>query len=158
MVLHRKFESLGERGRRAYAGVKAVADILNRTELSTSKMVLETIEQTDPALALGIRDLMFTFEDMVSVPEPSLREWLGAVDKRTLALALKGAPQELRTHVLQAMSSRAAEMLNEDMEALGPVRARDVLHAQQEAVTLARRLEAEGKMVLKADHNEEFVV
>ncbi len=158
MVLHRKFESLGERGRRAYAGVKAVADILNRTELATSKLVLETIEQTDPALALGIRDLMFTFEDMVSVPEPSLREWLGAVDKRTLALALKGAPQELRTHVLQAMSSRAAEMLNEDMEALGPVRARDVLHAQQEAVTLARRLESEGKMILKADHNEEFVV
>lgn len=158
MVLHRKFENLGEKGRRAYAGVKAVADILNRTELATSKMVLETIEQSDPSLALGIRDLMFTFEDMVAVPEPSLREWLSAMDKRTLALALKGAPADLRAHVLQAMSSRAADMLKEDMDALGPVRARDVLGAQQEAVTLARRLEQEGKMILKADHNEEFIV
>ena len=158
MVLHRKFENLGEKGRRAYAGVKAVADILNRTELTTSKTVLETIEQSDPSLALSIRDLMFTFEDMVAVPEPSLREWLSAMDKRTLALALKGAPADLRAHVMQAMSSRAADMLKEDMEALGPVRARDVLGAQQEAVTLARRLEQEGKMILKADHNEEFIV
>lgn len=158
MVLHRKFEGLGAKSRRAYAGVKAVADILNRAELATSKTVLETIEQTDPGLALGIRNLMFTFEDMVSVPEPSLREWISQVDKRTLALALKGSPPDLRNHVLQAMSSRAAAMLAEDIEALGPVRTRDVLHAQQEGVTLARRLEQEGKMILKADHNEEFVV
>lgn len=158
VVLHRKFESLGEKSRHAYAGVKAVADILNRTEVTTAKMVLETIEKSDPAMALSIRDLMFTFEDMVSVPEASLREWLSAMDKRTLALALKGAPGDLRTHVMQAMSSRAAEMLKEDMEALGPVRARDVLQAQQDAVTLARRLEQEGKMILKADHNEEFIV
>src|SRR6185312_9982677 len=74
MVLHRKFDSLGEKSRRAYAGVKAVADILNRAELGTSKMVLETIEKSDPTLALGIRNLMFTFEDLISVPEPSLRE------------------------------------------------------------------------------------
>ncbi|MGH9518817.1 MAG: FliG C-terminal domain-containing protein [Terriglobales bacterium] len=87
-----------------------------------------------------------------------MREWLAAMDKRTLALALKGAAPDLRNHVLQAMSSRAAEMLNEDIEVLGPVRARDVMQAQQEAVTLARRLEGEGKMILKADHNEEFVV
>lgn len=158
VVLHRKFEGLGEKSRRAYAGVKAVADILNRAELATSKMVLETIEQSDPEMALGIRNLMFTFEDMLSVPEPSLREWLAAIDKRNLALALKGAAPDLRNHVLQAMSSRAAEMLLEDIDALGPVRARDVLHAQQEGVTLARRLEQEGKMILKADHNEEFVV
>lgn len=149
---------IGEKSRRAYAGVKAVADILNRTELATSKMVLENIEKNDPAMALSIRDLMFTFEDMVSVPEASLREWLSAVDKRTLALALKGAPGDLRTHVMQAMSSRAAEMLQEDMDALGPVRARDVLRAQQDAVTLARKLEQEGKVTLKADHNEEFIV
>jgi len=158
MVLHRKFDGLGEKSRRAYAGVKAVADILNRTEMATSKMVLETIEQSDPTLALGIRNLMFTFEDMTSVPEASLREWIAQIDKRTLAMALKGAPPGLRTHVLEAMSSRAAETMQEDMEAMGPVRARDVSHAQQEAVTLARRLEQEGKMTLKADHNEEFIV
>ncbi|MGH9415464.1 MAG: flagellar motor switch protein FliG [Terriglobales bacterium] len=158
VVLHRKFEGLGEKSRRAYAGVKAVADILNRTELPTSKMVLETIERGDPAMALSIRNLMFTFEDLVAVPESSLREWLAQIDKRTLGLALKGAAPELRTHVTTGMSSRAADMLLEDMEAMGPVRARDVQAAQQEAVALARRLEQEGKMILKADHNEQFIV
>ena len=158
VVLHRKFDSLGEKSRRAYAGVQAVADILNRTESPTSKMVLETIEQSDPNMALSIRNLMFTFEDLISVPETSLREWLAQIDKRTLAMALKGADGDLRSHIMQALSSRASEMLNEDIEALGPVRTRDVLKAQQESVTLARRLEQEGKMVLKADNNEEFVV
>ena len=158
MVLHRKFDSLGEKSRRAYAGVKAVADILNRAELATSKMVLETIEQSDPELALNIRNLMFTFEDLISVPEVSLREFLAAVDKRVLAMALKAAPPDLRSHVQQALSSRAAEMLMEDIEALGPVRTRDVLHAQQECVNLARKMEQDGKMILKADSNEEFVV
>ena len=158
VVLHRKFESLGEKSRRAYAGVKAVADILNRSDMGTSKMVLETIEQSDPNMALSIRNLMFTFEDLISVPETSLREWLAQIDKRTLALALKGAGGDLRSHIMQALSSRAAEMLVEDIEALGPIRTRDVMRAQQEGVTLARRLEMEGKMVLKADNNEEFVV
>ena len=158
VVLHRKFESLGEKSRRAYAGVKAVADILNRSDMGTSKMVLETIEQSDPNMALSIRNLMFTFEDLISVPETSLREWLAQIDKRTLALALKGAGGDLRSHIMQALSSRAAEMLVEDIEALGPIRTRDVKRAQQEGVTLARRLEMEGKMVLKADNNEEFVV
>jgi flagellar motor switch protein FliG len=158
VVLHRRFDSLGEKSRRAYAGVKAVADILNRADLGTSKMVLETIEQSDADMALNIRNLMFTFEDLISVPEASLREWLSQMDKRTLSLALKGAGPDLRNHVMEALSSRAGEMLAEDIEALGPVRARDVLRAQQEAVTLARRLEQEGKMVLKADNNEEFLV
>jgi flagellar motor switch protein FliG len=158
VVLHRKFDSLGEKSRRAYAGVKAVADILNRSDMGTSKMVLETIEQSDPNMALSIRNLMFTFEDLISVPETSLREWLAQIDKRTLALALKGAGGDLRSHIMQALSSRAAEMLVEDIEALGPIRTRDVMRAQQEGVTLARRLEMEGKMVLKADNNEEFVV
>jgi len=158
MVLHRKFETIGEQSRRAYAGVKAVADILNRSDLGTSKMILETIEQQDPKLAIGIRNLMFTFEDLLEVPDISIREWLGQIDKKTLAMALKGASPELRNHIYKAMSTRAAEMLKEDMESLGAVRAREVNQAQQEAVVLARRLEAEGKITLKAESADDYIV
>lgn len=158
MVLHRKFETIGEQSRRAYAGVKAVADILNRTDLGTTKMILETIEQQDPKLSIGIRNLMFTFEDLIDIPEISIREWLGQIDKKTLAMALKGATPELRNHIYKAMSTRAAEMLKEDMDALGAVRAREVNQAQQEAVVLARRMEAEGKITLKAENADDYVV
>lgn len=158
MVLHRKFETIGEQSRRAYAGVKAVADILNRSDLGTSKMILETIEQQDPKLAIGIRNLMFTFEDLLEVPEISIREWLAQIDKKTLAMALKGASPDLRNHIYKAMSTRAAEMLKEDMESLGAVRAREVNQAQQEAVVLARRLEAEGKVTLKSENSDDYIV
>lgn len=157
-VLHRKFESMGEQGRRAYAGVKAVAEILNRADPTSSRAILETLEQEDAQLTISIRNLMFTFEDLVTVPEASIREWLAQMDKKTLALALKGASQELKDHIFKCMSSRAVEMLNEDMEVLGPVRGRDVAKAQQEAVTLARKLEADGKMILKEEKSDEYVV
>jgi flagellar motor switch protein FliG len=91
------------------------------------------------------------------VPEAGIREWLGQLDKKTLALALRGASEELKTYIFKTMSSRAAEMLKEDMEVLGPVRSRDVNQAQQEAVAVARKLEAEGKISLGGDEDE-FVV
>ena len=75
------------------------------------------------ATALSIRNLMFTFEDLVTIPPASMREIVAAADKRQLALALRGAQEDLRAHVFSAMSSRAADMLKEDMEVMGPVRA-----------------------------------
>jgi flagellar motor switch protein FliG len=101
---------------------------------------------------------MFTFEDFIEVPEPGMRELLGQVDKKTLAMTLKGATEDLKNHFFKCMSTRAVEMLKEDMEALGPIRSREVAAAQQEVVTAARRLEAEGKMVLKAEAEESYVV
>jgi flagellar motor switch protein FliG len=80
------------------------------------------------------------------------------MDKKTLALALKGASADLKDHVFRAMSTRAVEMLKEDMEALGPVRGKDVNQAQQEAVTLLRKLEADGKVTLKTEGDDEYVV
>jgi len=122
------------------------------------KGILENIEHDDAKLAINIRNLMFTFEDLVGVSDAHIREWLTAMDKKTLALALKGASQEIKDHIFRAMSSRAVEMLKEDTEALGPVRARDVAQAQQEAVAIIRKLEAEGKVVLKAEGDDEYVV
>ena len=150
-ILHRRLESMGDTGRKSYSGFKAVADLLNRLNAEESKHILETIEDAQPELALSIRNLMFTFEDLVTVPPATIREIVSGVDKRQLAMALRGANDELRAQIFKSMSSRAVEMLKEDMEVLGPVRSREVAQAQQEILTLARRLEAEGKVILKLE-------
>jgi flagellar motor switch protein FliG len=156
-ILHRRLESMGDTGRKSYSGFKAVADLLNRLNAEESKHILETIEDAQPELALSIRNLMFTFEDLVTVPAASIREIVSGVDKRQLAMALRGANEELRAQIFKAMSSRAVDMLKEDMEVLGPVRSREVAQAQQEILTLARRLEAEGKVILKLETGDEML-
>jgi flagellar motor switch protein FliG len=157
-ALNKHMESLGEQSRRAYAGFKGAADLLNQLEPIVSKGILETIEKDDAKMALGIRNLMFTFEDLLGVPELGIRELLGQVDKKSLALALRGASEELKNLIFKSMSSRAVDMLKEDMEVLGAVRSKDVNNAQREIVEVARRLEAEGKLVLSAESQEEYVV
>ena len=154
LALHKRLEALGELHRRAYAGFQGVADLLNRMDPVQAKVILEAIEKDDPKVALSIRNLMFTFQDLLGVPEVGIREWLGQLDKKTLALALRGATEELKNYVFKSMSSRAVEMLKEDMEVLGPVRSRDVIKAQQEAVAVARKLEAEGKISLGGEEDE----
>ncbi|HTX15417.1 MAG TPA: flagellar motor switch protein FliG [Candidatus Baltobacteraceae bacterium] len=158
VVLHKKMEAVCEQSSRSYGGITAVSEMMNRLDPQATKNILETIESEDAQLAVAIRNSMFTFEDLVSVPDTGIRELLGQVDKKILATAMKGTAEELKNHLMKAMSSRAAEMLKEDIEALGPMRSRDVLHAQREIVTLARKLEAEGKMTLKSDGEEAYVV
>jgi flagellar motor switch protein FliG len=158
VVLHKKLAALGEQSRRAYGGVSAVAEMLNRVDRSICEGVLTAIEQEDPKLSLAIRDLMFAFEDLSAVPEASIREVLSQVDKKTLATALKGASEDLKNHFYKSMSSRAVEMLKEDIEALGPTRTRQVHQAQQEIVNLARKLEADGKIALKSYGEDAYVV
>jgi flagellar motor switch protein FliG len=158
LVLHKRLLAIGQQSRRAYGGVKAVADLLNQIDQEAGTNILETIEQDNAQLATSIRNLMFTFEDFLEVPESGMRELLGQMDKKKLAVALKGASEDLKNHFFKCMSSRAVEMLKEDMETLGPIRSREVNAAQQEAVTVARRLEVEGKMVLKTEQEESYVV
>jgi len=156
-ILHRRLETVGDAARKSYSGFKAVADLMNRLNVEESKKILESIEEMQPELALGIRNLMFTFEDLLTVPPATIREIVAEVDKRQLALALRGADEKLRALIFKAMSSRAAEMLKEDMEVLGPVRSREVAQAQQEILNLARRLESEGKVVLKLETGDEML-
>ena len=144
-ILHRRLESVGDTARKSYSGFKAVADLLNRLNAEESKKILETIEDGQPELALSIRNLMFTFEDLVTVPPATIREIVSGVDKRQLALALRGAKDELRAQIFKSMSSRAVEMLKEDMEVLGPVRSREVAQAQQEILNLARTARGRGQ-------------
>ena len=156
-ILHRRLESMGDTARKSYSGFKAVADLLNRVNAEAAKHILESIEENDTDLALNIRNLMFTFEDLLTVPATSIREIVSGTDKRQLALALRGANEDLRAQIFKAMSSRAVEMLKEDMEVLGPVRSREVAQAQQEILNLARRLETEGKIVLKLETGDEML-
>ena len=156
-VLHKRLEALGEQSRRAYAGLRGVADVMNRLDINVAKTVLEGIEKEDPKLAISIRNLMFTFEDLLTVPEAGIRELLGQMEKKTLATALRGASEELKNYIFKSMSSRAVEMLKEDMEVLGPVKSRDIHKAQLEAVAVARKLEAEGKISLTPDGDDEYV-
>ena len=157
VVLHGRLEALGEQSRRAYAGLRGVAELMNRLDVAVGKTILEAIEGEDPKLALSIRNLMFTFEDLITVPEAGIRDLLGLMDKKMLATALRGASEEVKNYIFKSMSSRAVEMLKEDMEVLGPVKSREIQKAQLEAVAVARKLEAEGKLTLTQETEDEFV-
>jgi flagellar motor switch protein FliG len=150
-VLHKKLAGAGKESWRSYGGIPTAAEMLNRTDRETRKLILESLQNSDPDLAGAIRDRMFTFEDLGSVIASSLREILAQVDKKTLATALKGAREELRSAFYSAMSSRAADMLKEDIEALGPTPSRQVQQAQREIVAVARKLEEEGKVALREE-------
>jgi flagellar motor switch protein FliG len=157
LILNRKLKSVVKARQRGYAGVKAVAEIMNRMPQTVAKGILENVEMNDADVALSIRNLMFTFEDFIETPEASLREIVSQLDKKVLGTALRNASEEVKAHFFKCMSSRAVEMLKEDMEVMGPVRAREVQHAQQEAVNLARSLEAQGKIILKIVGEDELV-
>ena len=158
LTLYRKMESMSGNGRKSYAGFKAVAELLNRLDNTSSKGILEKIEQDEPKLAISIRNLMFTFDDLLTVPESSVRELVASAEKRVLAMALKGTKEDLRSHIFKAMSSRAVDMMKDDMDSMGPVRGKDVAAAQQELLVLARKLESEGRMTLKLEAEDELAV
>lgn len=156
-AVHRRLRSAGEINKRTYSGFQSVAALMNSVDSETSREILENIEQKDAKLAGSIRELMFTFEDFARLDDPQLRELSSAVDRKLLSLALKGAQPDLRDRFFKLMSSRAVELLKEDMDALGPVRSKDVARAHSDMVSLARRLEEEGKMSLRSDEGNDFV-
>jgi len=146
-----------ETARRGMGGVKVVADLLNQTSGKVITQILESIEKDNADLATSIRNQMFTFEDFIQVADTGVRELLAQVDKKTLAIALKSASEGLKAHFFKSMSSRAVEMLKEDTEALGQVRPKDISQAQTDIVAVARKLETEGKLVLRNNDEEENV-
>jgi len=140
---------------RDLGGVKAVADLLNQTSGKVTAQILELIEKDNVDLATSIRNQMFTFEDFIKIPDAGIRELLSQVDKKTLATALKTASEPLQAHFFKSMSSRAVEMLKEDTEVLGNLRAKDIAAAESEIIGVARRLETEGKLALRNNEEEE---
>jgi len=140
-------------------GVAAVAEILNNADRALETQVLEGIEEQRESLAEDIRRLMFVFEDLLGVDDRGIMAILKEVSTDDLKLALKTASEELKEKIFKNMSTRAVEMLKEDMEIMGPTRVKDVEAAQQAVIKIAKRLEQEGKIQLMGSGGgeDEFV-
>lgn len=138
-------------------GVTTVAHILNVTDRMTNKGILESLEQTDAELADEIRRLMFVFEDLLKLDDKAIQALLKEVDNNQWAVALKGASDEIRTKIFSNLSQRAAEMLKEEMEYLGPVRVSDVEAMQQQIVDVVRRLEDAGTITIASGSGDQFI-
>lgn len=139
-----------------FGGLKTAAEILNQAERSLEQQVLESIEESDSDVADAIRQLMFVFEDLVGIDDRSMQQILKEVTTEDLVVALKTASGALKERILGNMSKRASGILKEEMDIKGPVRITEVEKAQQAIVRVARKLEAEGRIVL-AGKGEEFV-
>jgi flagellar motor switch protein FliG len=136
-------------------GVPAVAEILNVIDRATERSLLENLAQEDPDLVEEIRRLMFVFEDLMKLGDRDIQTLLKNVESSQWAIALKGASEELKEKILKNMSKRAADLLREEMEYLGPVRLSVVEQAQQQIVDVVRRLEDAGEISTHADEEEE---
>jgi flagellar motor switch protein FliG len=139
-------------------GVDAVADMLNLADRATEKGILESLENEDPELVEQIRRLMFVFEDIMLVNDKGIQAVLKEIDNDELALALKTASPELRDKIFKNMSDRAAQLIKEDMEYMGPVRVSDVEGAQQRIVDVVRRLEDAGEIIIAGRGGEKELV
>jgi flagellar motor switch protein FliG len=153
-----KLRVLGESSMEAYGGVRSVAEVLNRVDAATGEAVLKEVEAEDPTLAQTIRNLMFVFEDFLNVGPEAIRIILSKIDRKVLTIAMKGCRPPIKKHFTSLMSARATEMFEEDMQALGPVRIKDVEEAQQAIVAVARQLQADNVISLKASAAEEFIL
>ena len=156
-ILEQKLRSLGDFNRESYGGIRAVAELINRMETKSAASILEKIENENPALALSIRNLMFVFDDVMLIDDQGMREIIQRIDKKTLTIALKGCSEELKVQFFRNMSSRAVEMLKEDMDVLGPVKVRDVEASQQQIVAVIRKLDEDGITNLKGGGGDEYV-
>ena len=136
-------------------GAGTVAEILNFSDRMTEKAILENLETEDPELVEEIRKLMFVFEDVRLVDSRGMQEVLKEVDNDTLALALKGTTDDMKDKFFAAMSKRAADLVTENMEYMGPVKVSDVERAQQEIVDVVRRLEEAGTISVRKRGSEE---
>ncbi len=157
-ILDQKLKSLGQFSRESYGGIPAVAEMFNRLESNAGQELLDQMNEKDPELCEAIRNLMFVFEDLLLIDSMGMREILSRVDKKTMTVALKGTSDKLREHFFGNMSERGSSMLKEDMEALGPIKIRDVEAAQQQIIGIVRALEAEGVISLKGAVGEQYVV
>jgi flagellar motor switch protein FliG len=157
-VLKEELQNLGTVEQAALGGVQPVAEMLNVMDKNTEKSIMSRIEERDPILAEEIRKLMFVFEDIVKIDDKGIQTLLKEVSNDKLLLALKTANEEIKNKIFKNISARAAAMLKDDLEGLGPSRLSDVEGAQVEIVNVARRLESEGKILIARGGSEDALV
>jgi len=144
-VLKTELSTLGSIDTNQLGGVEPIADMLNLMDKNSEKNIMGRVEEKDPELAEEIRKLMFVFEDLVYVDDKGIQSLLKEVDQNKMVIALKTAPEEIRAKLFKNMSNRAATLLQEDLDALGPTKLSDVEKAQSEIVQKCKELEAQGK-------------
>lgn len=143
---------------RTVGGVESVAEMLNLSDRATEKGILESLESQDPDLVDQIRRLMFVFEDLMLVNDKGIQSMLKEIENDDLSLALKTASDELREKIFRNMSERAAQLIMEDMEYMGPVRVADVEQSQQKIVDVVRRLEDAGEIIISGRGGEKEMI
>lgn len=157
-ILERKLSSVAVTDYTAAGGIQAIVDILNSADRGTEKNILETLEVKNPELADEIKKRMFVFEDIANMDNRSIQRFLREVDNNQLALALKGASEDVANVIFNNMSKRMQEMIKEDMQFMGPVRLRDVEEAQQAIVNIIRKLEDAGEIIISRGGGDEIIV
>jgi len=157
-VLKAELASMSTVEQAALGGVQPVADMLNVMDKTTETSIMSRLEEKDPLLAEEIRKLMFVFDDISKVDDKGIQVLLKEVPNDKLILALKTSSDDIKNKIFKNISARAAEMLKADLGNMGPSRLSDVEGAQQEIVTIARRLEAEGKILIARGGSEDALV
>ena len=155
-IVGTKLRVHGASASESVGGVRTVSELLNRVDPTMSESILKEITADDPDIANQIRQFMFVFDDFLNISQEALRKLLGKADRKVLTLALKGSTPQIKKHFMSVMSQRSAEMLVEDMDALGPVRVAEVQTARQTLVATARAM-AEGGEISLAAGLEEYV-
>lgn len=156
-VLERKLSTVVNQDFTTAGGIKAIVDVLNLVDRNTEKTILDTLEVENPELTEDIKKLMFVFEDIVMIGDRDLQLVLREVDNKDLSLALKGTNEDVASKIYKNMSTRAAEMLKEEIEFMGPVKLRDVEEAQQKIVGVIRRLEDKGLIQVSRGKGDEMI-
>lgn len=157
-VLERKMSAIVSNEYAAAGGIQSIVNILNFADRGTEKNILDRLEERDPELAEEIRKRMFVFEDIILLSDRAVQVVLRQVDTHDIALALKTASEDVTEKIFRNMSKRAAQMLKEDMEYMGPVRLREVEDAQQRIVNVIRQLEDSGEIIIARGGEGEVIV
>jgi flagellar motor switch protein FliG len=157
-VLEKKVSSLISQEMTQAGGPKALVDLLNRVDRSTERLIMDSLSESSPELADTVKNMMFVFEDIVQLEDRAIQSIMKEVDMKELATALKGTPAEVQEKIYKNMSERAVAMLKEDMEFMGPVRLRVVEEAQQKIVSIIRKLEETGEVVIGRSGEEDVLV
>ncbi len=157
-IVESKFSSLVVQDFSKTGGVSSLANILNRADRATERNVIELLEVQNPELAEEVRELMFVFEDIIKIEDRDIQRVLREVDTKDLAMSLKGAREDIKDKIMRNMSERAQAMLSEDMEYMGPVRAKSVQEVQTKIVSVIRTLEAAGEIFIVRESQEDELI
>lgn len=157
-VLQEKLSTVFQQDFTQAGGVDTVVDILNNVDRGTEKLILEELEKEDAELADEIRQRMFIFEDIITLDDASIQRVIREIDSKDLAKAMKGTGEEVKERIFRNISKRATEMLREDLEYMGPIRLREVEEAQQRIVSVIRRLDEVGEIIISRGGEDAIIV